>query len=91
VIMEVDCLEIVNLWNTRYGSRSSVTPILSVELSSVFNSFVIQHVLRTANLSAHLSAKHACTLEVTSSWLDAPQIFLSSVSWADLAGSCVKE
>jgi hypothetical protein len=28
VILETDCLELVNLWNNRHGSRSAVAPIL---------------------------------------------------------------
>jgi hypothetical protein len=93
VILEVDCLEIVNLWNTRHGARSAVTPILSEigELSSVFISFAVKHVPRTANVSAHLCAKHACTLMLTSTWFDVPPDFLVVSLMADQAGSCIKE
>ncbi|KAM3368967.1 hypothetical protein ACQJBY_017088 [Aegilops geniculata] len=80
--MEVDCLEMVNLWNTRHNSRSIVAPILVEigELVSDFSLFVIQHVLRSANVPAHLCAKHACTLNVTESWLeDNPGFLLTSL------------
>nr|XP_051230109.1 uncharacterized protein LOC127348034 [Lolium perenne] len=51
VVLEVDCLETVNLWNTRHGARSAVTPILSEigELSSVFISFVVKHLEEPIN------------------------------------------
>jgi ribonuclease HI len=93
VIMEVDCLEMVNLWNSRHGARSTVTPILLElgELAHRFSSFVIQHVPRTANLPAHLCAKFACTLMVTSSWLDFIPDFLTVSLMADQAGSVIVE
>jgi hypothetical protein len=28
VVMEIDCLEVVNLWNTRHESHSIVAPLL---------------------------------------------------------------
>ena len=39
VIMEVDCLELVTLWNTRHNSRSIVAPLLLEigELSTHFS------------------------------------------------------
>jgi hypothetical protein len=76
--METDCLEIVNLWNTRHGSRWAVAPILQEigELVSSFSSFLIQHVVRPANYRTHLCAKLACTLVMTSSWLDCTLDFL---------------
>ena len=84
-IMKVDCLEMVNLWNTRHNSRSIVAPILVEigELVSDFSLFVIQHVLRSANVPAHLCAKRACTLNVTESWLDETPSFLVTSLLAD--------
>lgn len=89
VVMEVDCLEVVNLWNSRTFSRSLVAPLLSEieELASSFISFVIQHVMRNANTSAHLCAKHACTLEVTGCWMDSPPGFLMTSVLADRVGA----
>jgi hypothetical protein len=71
VIMETDCLELVNLWNNRRNSLSVVAPILLEvgELARSFTVFSIQHVIRTANYPAHLCAKRACTLRVTESWM----------------------
>jgi ribonuclease HI len=71
VVMETDCLEAVQLWNTRHSYRSVVAPILLEigELASSFISFSIQHILRTVNFPAHLCAKRASTLVVTESWL----------------------
>jgi hypothetical protein len=62
VVMETDCLEIINLWNTRHGSRSAVAPILQEigELVSSFYSFLIQHVVRPANYRTHSPLCKAC-------------------------------
>jgi hypothetical protein len=70
--MEIYCLDIVNLWHSRHVDRSAVAPILDEvgELVSDFASFLVKHVRRSANNSAHLGAKLTCTLEMTSSWLD---------------------
>ena len=38
VIMEVDCMELVNLWNSRRNSRSIAAPILN-ELEDIVPSF----------------------------------------------------
>jgi hypothetical protein len=48
VVMETDCLEIVNLWNTRHGSRAVVVSIIQEigELVLSFSSISIQHVMR---------------------------------------------
>jgi ribonuclease HI len=85
VIMETDCLEVVNLWNTRHDSRSIVAPLLVEvgELALSFDSFVIQHVMRTSNYPAHLCAKRASTLRVTESWMDETPSFLISSLLAD--------
>ena len=72
VIMEMDCLEVVNLWKSRHNSRSVVAPLLLEigDLSTCFSSFVIQHVPRASNFPAHLCAKRACGIDVTESWFD---------------------
>jgi hypothetical protein len=86
VIIEVDCLEIVNLWNSRAGSRAVVAPILQdIEgHSSSFVSFVIRHVIRSSNTVAHLCAKHACTLVSTDAWMDHPPSFIVASLQADI-------
>jgi hypothetical protein len=86
-------LEIVNLWNSGHGSRASVVPILLKigELVTCFTSFIIQHVLRSANNSAHLCAKHVSTLLVTNSWLDCTSDFLVISLQADRSGSFLAE
>ena len=80
MIMETDCLEAVNLWNSRYIDRSVIAPIFSEigELALSFISFNIQHVIRSANSPAHLCAKRGTTLNVTESWLDTTPSFLIS-------------
>jgi hypothetical protein len=79
VVFEVDCLEVVHLWDSRAVSRSVVAPILlDIEgLALNFISFVIQHVNRTANTSAHLCAKQACTQDDTDCWMDLVPSFLT--------------
>ena len=89
VVMEVDCLEVVNLWDSRAVSRSVVAPILQeIEgLASSFISFVIKHVMRSANIPAHLCARHACGLEVTGCWMKLPPSFLVASIIADDGGA----
>jgi hypothetical protein len=85
VIIETDCLEIVNLRNNSHNSLSVVAPIL-LELGEISNSFTvfsIEHVLRTANYPAHLCAKRASTLSVTESWMSETPNFLVSSLIAD--------
>ncbi|XBJ19135.1 hypothetical protein VPH35_010158 [Triticum aestivum] len=85
VVMEADCLEIANLWKHRHNSLSVVAPILLEieELASSFVSFHVQHVIRSANVPAHVCAKHACTLLVTESWTDSRPSFLLTSLLAD--------
>lgn len=87
VVMEMDCKEVVDLWNTRHNSRSVVAPILLEigDLSTSFSSFTIQHVSRSSNLPAHLCAKRACSLQVTEAWTDNVPSFLVSSLMADCA------
>ncbi|KAF7036572.1 LOW QUALITY PROTEIN: hypothetical protein CFC21_047202 [Triticum aestivum] len=79
--MEMDCKEVVDLWNTRHHSRSVVAPILLEigDLSASFSSFII-NILRLSNLPAHLYAKRACSLQVTEAWTnDVPPFLVSSL------------
>jgi hypothetical protein len=91
--MEVDCLEIVNLWNSRAGSRSVVAPVLlDIEgLASTFTSFIIQHVKRHANMPAHLCAKFAYTQDETSCWMNLVPSFLTVSCQADSARAAISE
>jgi hypothetical protein len=89
VVVEVDCLEIVNLWDSRAVSRAVIAPILQdiAGLSSSFSSFVVQHVIRSSNTVAHICAKYACTLELTSVWMEHPPSFLVASLQADSGGA----
>jgi hypothetical protein len=93
VVLEVDCLELVNLWDARAVSRSVVAPILSEVdgLASSFLSFCIKHVKRAANVPAHLCARYACTQEITSCWMNSIPDFLTTSCQADSAGGSVFE
>lgn len=57
--VETDCMDTVNLWNSRLDTRTLVAPILSEigELTLSFSFFAIQHVMQSANMSDHLRAK----------------------------------
>ena len=85
VLVETDCLEIVNLWNSRSNPRSVVAPILIEigERASSFSRFIIQHVLRAANQPAHLCARNACKLQMTESWHTFVPSFLVTSIMAD--------
>ena len=52
-----------------------------------FKSFVVQHVGRAGNVSAHLCAKQASTLDVTECWLESTPSFLVTSLLADSAGA----
>ena len=93
VIMETDCLEAVNLWNSCYTNRSMIEPILYEigELALSFTSFSIQHVMRTTNGPAHLCAKHCGTLNVTESWLDTTPSFLTRNLLSDCSANAFDE
>ena len=57
---------VVNLWQSREASWSIIGLLLGEirELVSYFSYFYIHHVIRSANLPAHLSAKYACLSKV---------------------------
>ena len=91
MVLEVDCKEVVDLWASRTFSRSTVAPVLlEIEgLALSFQSFAIQFVSRNANAPAHLCAKFACALGVSSCWMDSPPSFLMTSIMADHAGARV--
>ena len=78
VVVESDCLEVVNLCTLRGNSRSIASPIIQEigELAGTFVSFSIRHVGRVLNVPAHLCAKRASTLAGTESWLGESPDFL---------------
>ena len=85
VIIETDCLEVVELWKNRHNSFAVVAPLFYEigELATAFSYFDILHVIRSANYPAHLCAKRACTLSMTESWLEETPSFLVSSLLAD--------
>lgn len=93
VVMQSDCLELVNLWNSRHDARALMAPILSeiLEHSNSFKSLRIHLIPRSANYPALQCAKYASTLDVTEYRLDsAPSIIVTSLL-ADSAGAVVVE
>lgn len=85
VVMEVDCLEVVNLWLSRDNTRSIVTPIFNEirERAMDFASFSVQHISRDANGTADLCAKHATSLAVSECWMDVCPSFIVNSLRAD--------
>ena len=53
------------------------------ELVSNFSLFNVPHINRSANVPAHLCAKHACTLNITDCWLEDTPSFLVTSLLAD--------
>lgn len=66
VVMELDCLEVINLRHSHHNSRSTVAPIFDEirERASNFASFLVQHASREVNGPADLCAKFATTLDI---------------------------
>lgn len=93
VVMEVDCLEVVNLWSWRNNARSIVAPILGeIGVKSLsFILFSIRHVVRDINNSTDLYAKHACSLSVSEYWLEECTSFLVSSLHADCNRTLLKQ
>ena len=89
MLMETDCLEVVNLWDSRVGSRSVIAPLLlEIDgLASTFTSFVIQHVIRSSNVPSHPCAKLACSQEMSDAWMELPPSFLVASIVADNVGA----
>jgi hypothetical protein len=78
VIIQVDCLELVDFWSSRNNTRSVAAPILQ-ELEDIvpsYTSFSVTHVGRNLNSPAQQCANHACTPEGTESWFDRSPDFL---------------
>lgn len=88
VIMELDCLDVVDQWVAHQDSRFIVAPILVSfeELASSLNKFDIQHVKRHDNCSAHLCAISLLAPDGLSS-----QRFVKTSIQADYAGFEVHE
>jgi hypothetical protein len=80
VVMEIDCLELVNIWKSRGNSHSIATPILEEleEISASFASLTVTHIGRSCNVPAHQCARLACSLDGTESWIDSSPEFLRS-------------
>ncbi|KAI4980920.1 hypothetical protein ZWY2020_021405 [Hordeum vulgare] len=91
--METNSLEVTNLWATLHDSRSVVDPIMLEigELSASFNSFVICHNVRSTNGPAYIYPKHACTIDMTKSWIDSTHSFLISSLSADCSANAFNQ
>ena len=78
VVMEIDCLEVVNTWFSRHNTRSLLAPIFDEirDKALSFASFTVQRSSRDGNGRADPCAKRATTLAVSECWLDSCPSFL---------------
>jgi ribonuclease HI len=79
VIVEMDCQELVALWNSRTSNRCAIIPVLNQiqELSRQCTHFVFAHVRRGANMAAHYTANFALISNSECVWLHDILNFLS--------------
>jgi ribonuclease HI len=70
VILETDCLELVNLWKKRDSQRSVVDPILKEiqDLELAFQEFSFVYVSRSCNKVAHVLAKQVSSTQRSEKW-----------------------
>lgn len=78
VIFELDCQEVVKLWDGRSRQRSVIGPLLDEvrELNTGFSSFVVKFARRSANFAAHCCAKFAFYSLGVAGWLSMSPGFL---------------
>jgi len=70
VVLETDCLELINLWQKRNVQRSAIGPVLEEinALSLAFHSFSFSYVNRSSNKIAHVLAKQVSKTHRTEMW-----------------------
>ena len=75
VIVETDCMEVVNLANNETSCRTEILWTISEiqECKAGFQSIQIQHVPRCCNKFAHSLAKRALKSSESVMWLETPQ------------------
>ena len=70
VVLETDCLELINLWQKRDVQRFAIGPVLEEinALSLAFHSFSFSYVNRSCNKIAHVLAKQVSKTHRTEMW-----------------------
>lgn len=101
VIIEMDCQELVALWNSRTSNRCAIIPVLNQiqELSRHSTHFVFAHVRREANMAAHYSANFALISNSECMWSHDVPNFLSQCiqhdshaeNWSNIEFLCSKK
>ena len=79
VIVETNCQELVELWNSKTSDRCAIIPVLNQihELSRQCTYFVLVHVRREANMATHYTTKFALLSNSECTWLHDVPNFLS--------------
>jgi len=74
VILETDCLELVNLWKKRAVQRSVVDPVLKEiqDVQIAFQEFSFIYVNRRCNNIAHVLAKQVTNTHRPETWHQTP-------------------
>lgn len=81
VILETDCLEVVNLWKKKEEQRSIADPVLKEidGLRLAFHDFSVFHVKRECNKVAHVLAKQVSSTHQMEMWHVTPLCVLELV------------
>ncbi|KAK1679088.1 hypothetical protein QYE76_039936 [Lolium multiflorum] len=89
IILESDCMTLVELWKTRKKNRAAIWPILNhIEaLSKEFISFDFRFVSRKANMAAHLTAKNMSSAMPECIWVSQVPAFLANCIQHDCANA----
>jgi hypothetical protein len=87
VILETDCLDLVNLWG-KESQRSVIDPILKQieDLSLAFHEFSFSYVNRVCNKVAHVLAKQVSSTQCLEVWHVTPACVSDLVLYEASAG-----
>lgn len=75
VMLETDCLDLINLWKTKDTQRSVVDPLLKEidALRLAFQDFSFSYVKRSCNKVAHILARQVSDAHRTEMWHVTPE------------------
>ena len=88
VLLETDCLELVNLWKKQHLQRSIADPVLKEieDLSLAFHEFIISFGNRIYNKVAHVLAKQVSSTHRLEVWHVTPACVSDLVMFEASAG-----
>ena len=83
--LEIDCLQLVQLWNKKDVHRSIVDPVLKEidELRLAFQDFSFSYVSRLCNKVAHTLARQVSSVHRSETWHVTPTCEYDQVMLAD--------